>query len=142
MYSNDRGSYIGQKGGGRTHPKQHHPVPQGRHLTDHWKSTNIATNTAQPHTMTSVPLHHTPNTMALLGCHTIANPSQAILQPDTACLGHHARVSVGGRGRGQRSPSAGTYPPCHVISLFQKATPKSMTGDCTQHPHKPLLKVL
>ena len=50
MYSNDR--KLGQKGGARTHPKQPYcswrmPI-LNKNLTDHRKSTNLATNTAEP----------------------------------------------------------------------------------------------
>ena len=81
IYSIDR--KLGQKGGDRTHPQQHHPVPQGgpfskkfdRPPEAHRKSTNNANSTAQPGTMILMTFHHTPNTTTkLTSCVRGANP--------------------------------------------------------------------
>ena len=57
IYSNDR--KLDWKGGGRTHPQQHHPLPLQEILTEaHWKSTTMPT---VQHSLTMT-FHHTPTT--------------------------------------------------------------------------------
>ena len=69
-----------QKRGARTHPQQHHPIPQGHAWNDHWKSTNNATNNTALTTPKRMQWHYTthptqPTWVEQHHLHTITNLS-------------------------------------------------------------------
>ena len=117
------------------------PENFSKNLTDHQNSTNLATNRTQTpqhqnahNDISTIPPHPMARSTSWVGGatppHTIANPSQASRQCPQFAHGsfkQRLRLGVEGRGKGQRSPSAGgmrhTYYMAGSTSK-PKATPK------------------